>query len=390
MTTNKYRFNTRAIHAGQSACPSTGAIMTPIYATSTYVQSSPGKHLGYEYSRTHNPTRTAYEDCIASLENGSKGYAFASGMAAIAAVIDTLPANSHIIAMNDLYGGTFRLFDKVRAKTSGLQVDYIDINNEQELKKVIKKNTKMIWVESPTNPMLSLVDIEKAASFAKENNCLLVVDNTFATPYLQQPLQIGADIVVHSATKYLNGHSDVVNGVVVVGDNIPLQESLEFVQNSIGAVCGPFDSFLVLRSLKTLGIRMEQHCKNAIIIAEFLEKHQAVKKVYYPGLKSHPHFDIAKKQMSKPGGMISIELNGDINTAKKFLEKTKLFALAESLGGVESLIEHPAIMTHAAVEPDIRKKLGISDTLIRLSVGIEDVEDLLLDLDNALRAASSK
>lgn len=386
--TNKYRFNTRAIHAGQSPCQSTGAIMTPIYATSTYVQSSPGKHLGYEYSRTQNPTRTAYEDCIASLENGSKGFAFGSGMAAIASVIDLLPINSHIIAMNDLYGGTFRLFDKIRSKTSGLQVDYIDINNEQDLKKSLKSNTKMIWVETPTNPMLSLVDIAKAANFAKENNCILVVDNTFATPYLQQPLQLGADIVVHSATKYLNGHSDVVNGVVVVGDDLKLQESLALVQNSIGAVCGPFDSFLVLRSLKTLGIRMKQHCKNAATIAEYLERHQAVKKVYYPGLKSHKDYELAKKQMSAPGGMICIELKGNIDTAQKFLENTKLFALAESLGGVESLIEHPAIMTHASVAVDVRQKLGITDTLVRLSVGIEDVEDLILDLDNALNLRS--
>ena len=382
--TNTYQFNTRAIHAGQAPCKATGAIMTPIYATSTYTQSSPGEHLGYEYSRSQNPTRTAYEQCIANLEEGAEGFAFASGMAAISAIIDTLPMNSHIIAMNDLYGGTFRLFDKVRAKTSGLEVDYVDVNNEEALTRALKSNTKLIWVETPTNPMLCLVDIKKAGQFAKANNCLLVVDNTFATPYLQRPLTLGADIVVHSATKYLNGHSDVVNGVVVVGDNPALQADMGFVQNSVGAVCGPFDSFLVLRSLKTLGIRMKQHCENAMAIAHFLDKHPMIKKVHYPGLKSHPHYDIANAQMSAPGGMISIELNGDLATTKRFLKSTTLFSLAESLGGVESLIEHPALMTHASVAKEVRAQLGITDTLVRLSVGIEDAEDLIRDLDNAL------
>lgn len=384
--TKKYRFDTRAIHAGQHPCPATGAIMTPIYASSTYVQSSPGNHLGYEYSRTQNPTRTAYEDCVASLELGSKGYAFGSGMAAVSAIIDTLPINSHIIAMNDLYGGTFRLFDKVRSKTSGLTVDYIDMNDEQSLQQAHKTNTRLIWLETPTNPMLALADIKKVSAFAKAQGCLLVVDNTFATPYLQQPLTLGADIVIHSATKYLNGHSDVVNGIVVVGDSPELQEQLAFIQNSVGAVCGPFDSFLVLRSLKTLGLRMRQHCHNAQIIAEFLDEHPQVEHVYYPGLKSHPQYQIAKQQMRLPGGMISFKLKGDITFAKRFLESTQLFALAESLGGVESLIEHPAIMTHAAIPAETRQKLGISDSLIRLSVGIEDVEDLLADLDGALRS----
>jgi cystathionine beta-lyase len=382
----KYHFDTRAIHAGQSPCPSTGAIMTPIYATSTYVQPSPGEHLGYEYSRTQNPTRKAYEDCMASLENGEKGFAFASGMAAISAIIDTLPVNSHIIAMNDLYGGTFRLFDKVRSHTSGLEVDFIDLNNEAMLTDAIKENTRLIWAETPTNPMLSLVDIASIAKIAKHHNVKCVVDNTFATPYIQQPLTLGADIVVHSATKYLNGHSDVVNGIVIVGSDQELQENLAFVQNSVGGVCGPFDSFLVLRSLKTLGLRMRQHCQSAQIIAEHLEKHPKVKRVYYPGLTSHPQHELATRQMHLPGGMVSIELNGDLADAKRMLESTHLFALAESLGGVESLIEHPAIMTHASVDPKLRQALGISDTLIRLSVGIEDVNDLIEDLEEALRS----
>lgn len=380
----KYRFNTRAIHAGQAPCPATGAIMTPIYATSTYVQSAPGEHLGFEYSRTQNPTRSAYEQCIADLEEGAQGFAFASGMAAIAAVIDLLPQNSHIIAMHDLYGGTFRLFNKVRSQTSGLEVDYIDVNNTDALKAAFKPNTKLIWVETPTNPMLSLVDIQQTASIAKAHNCLLVVDNTFATPYLQQPLTLGADIVVHSATKYLNGHSDVVNGVVVINDNPELQEKMGFIQNSVGAICGPFDSFLVLRSLKTLGIRMKQHCENAQTIANFLNEHAQVEKVYYPGLECHPQHELAKKQMQAPGGMITMTLKGSLTTAKHFLKSTKLFSLAESLGGVESLIEHPAIMTHASVSPEIRAQLGISDTLVRLSVGIEDVDDLIDDLNTAL------
>ena len=382
--TSKYQFNTRAIHAGQTPCSATGAIMTPIYATSTYVQQSPGEHLGYEYSRSQNPTRTAYEHCIADFEEGAQGFAFASGMAAISAVIDILPQNSHIIAMHDLYGGTFRLFDKVRSKTSGLEVDYIDVNDAALLKKTLKPNTQLIWVETPTNPMLSLVDIQKTANIAKENNCLLVVDNTFATPYLQQPLTFGADIVVHSATKYLNGHSDVVNGVIVVNDNPELQEKIGFIQNSVGAVCGPFDSFLVLRSLKTLGIRMKQHCENSAHIADFLSSHDMVEHVYYPGLESHPQHDIANQQMRAPGGMISMTLKGNLDNAHTFLKSTKLFSLAESLGGVESLIEHPAIMTHASVAPSIRAQLGISDTLIRLSIGIEDVNDLINDLDSAL------
>ena len=359
--------------------------MPAIYATSTYVQSSPGKHLGYEYSRTQNPTRDAYEACVASLENGHQGFGFGSGMAAVSAVIELLAADSHIIAMNDLYGGTFRLFDKIRSKTSNLQVSYIDVNDEQLLKASLKSNTKMIWVETPTNPMLSIVDIAKVADFAQKHQLLLVVDNTFATPYLQQPLSLGADIVIHSATKYLNGHSDIVNGIVVV-KNAELAEQMAFIQNSVGSVCSPFDSFLVLRALKTLGIRMERHCQNAQIIAEFLQAHPKVNRVIYPGLKDHPHHQIASAQMKAAGGMISVELKGNLNSTVQFLEQTKLFALAESLGGVESLIEHPAIMTHASVPLENRQKLGISDTLVRLSVGIEDSEDLISDLDLALRS----
>ncbi len=377
------KFNTRAIHAGQAPCPHTGAIMTPIYTTSTYVQESPGKHTGYEYSRTKNPTRTAYEDCIASLESGSHGFAFASGMAAISTIIDLLPKDSHIIAMHDLYGGTFRLFDKVRSKTSGLSVSYVDVNDEAALENALKVNTRLIWAETPSNPMLQLVDISKLASFAKKNQLLSVIDNTFATPFIQRPLEQGIDIVIHSATKYLNGHSDVINGVVVV-NNASLAEEIAFLQNSVGAVSSPFDSFFVLRSLKTLPLRMERHCENAMKLAQFLDKHPKIQKVVYPGLPSHPHHELAKKQMSHFGGMISIYINGNLDDTLRFLETTKVFALAESLGGVESLIEHPAIMTHAAVDKEARDKLGINDNFVRLSVGIEDSDDLIEDLDNAL------
>ncbi len=380
----KNRFSTRAIHAGQSPCQSTGAIMTPIYATSTYVQSKPGEHLGYEYSRTQNPTREAYENCIASLESGQHGFAFASGMAAIATIIDLLPKDAHIIASHDLYGGTFRLFDKVKSKTSGLTVSYIDINDEGELDKALNKNTKMIWAETPTNPTLGLVDIDKMAKFAKANGLTSVIDNTFATPYLQRPLEWGIDIVVHSATKYLNGHSDVVNGVVVINDNPQLKEDIAFLQNSVGAIASPFDSFFVLRSLKTLAVRMEKHCANALTIANWLNDSPRVEEVYFPGLKSHPHADIAKKQMAMPGAMISFKVDGSLEDTITFLQRCQIFALAESLGGVESLIEHPAIMTHASVDKDVRKALGIDDNFVRLSVGIEDVEDLIEDLEQAL------
>ncbi len=379
----KYQFSTKAIHSGQSPDSVTGAIMTPIYATSTYVQKEPGIHSGYEYSRTSNPTRFALEECIADLENGTKGFAFASGMAAISAIVDLLPKDSHMIAVDDLYGGSYRLFDKVKKVTSGITVDYIQMENPEEIEKHVKTNTRMIWVETPTNPLLKIVDLEKVAVIAQKHNIITVCDNTFATPYIQRPLESGFDIVVHSATKYLNGHSDVVAGLIVTGDNNELAERIGFLQNAVGGILSPFDSFLVLRGLKTLAIRMREHCSNAQKIAEYLEPHKRVEKVFYPGLKSHPHYALAKKQMFLPGGMVTFLLKGGLNESKKFLQGTKLFALAESLGGVESLIEHPAIMTHASIPKENREKLGIFDNLIRISVGIEDIHDLIRDLEYA-------
>ncbi|MEO7103901.1 MAG: PLP-dependent aspartate aminotransferase family protein [Gemmatimonadaceae bacterium] len=376
---------TRAIHAGQSPDPSTGAIMTPIYATSTYVQSSPGVHKGYEYSRTQNPTRMAYERCVADLEGGRAGFAFASGLAAAATVLDLLDSGSHVIAMDDLYGGTYRLFERVRRRSAGLDFSFIDLNDVTALKAALKPNTRMIWAETPTNPMLKLVDLGKIGAFARKHGLILVVDNTFSSPMLQRPLEHGADLVLHSATKYLNGHSDMVGGIVVAGDSDELVEQMGFLQNSVGAVAGPFDSFLALRGLKTLHLRMKAHCESAITLAGWLEKHPAVKRVIYPGLKSHPQHALAKRQMDAPGGIISIEVAGGLRKARKVLERCHLFALAESLGGVESLIEHPAIMTHASVPLANRKRLGISDGLIRLSVGVEDVADLRAELEAALR-----
>lgn len=379
----KKGFNTRSIHAGQSPDPSTGAIMTPIYQTSTYVQAAPGEHQGFEYSRTHNPTRFAYEDCIANLESGTKGFAFASGMAATATVLELLDSGDHVIASDDLYGGTFRLFHRVRERSAGLKFDFIDMTNPKNVEQAITPDTKMIWVETPTNPMLKLVDLEAIVNIAAERGIIAVCDNTFATPWAQRPLEYGFDIVLHSATKYIAGHSDVVGGVVVVGDD-DLAERMAFLQNSAGAVQGPFDSFLAMRSLKTLGLRMERHNSNAMEIAKFLDKHPKVEKVIYPGLESHPQYELAQRQMKGPGGMISIVVKGSYVDAKKFLQKLQVFSLAESLGGVESLVNHPAIMTHASVPPEKREKLGISDMLVRLSVGIEDVEDLIADLDQAL------
>ena len=378
-------FETRAIHAGQHPDASTGAVMTPIYATSTYRQSSPGVHQGYEYSRTQNPTRAAYEACIASLESGERGFAFASGMAAINTVIDLLNAEDHVIAMDDLYGGTYRLFDKVKTRTSNLSFSFVNMENIENITAAIRPNTRMIWLETPSNPMLKLADLAKIAALAKQHNIITVADNTFATPWLQRPLELGFDIVLHSATKYLNGHSDVVNGVVVVGHNLPLIEQVGFLQNSCGAVCGPFDSFLVLRSLKTLSLRMERHCENAHALASWLEAHSGIDKVIYPGLASHPQHALAKKQMHDFGGMISMVVAGGLEGAKRFLSRCELFTLAESLGGVESLIEHPAIMTHASIPAETRKMLGIEDGFIRLSVGIEHIDDLIADLDHALR-----
>lgn len=375
---------TRAIHAGQSPDPSTGAIMVPIYATSTYVQKSPGVHQGYEYSRSQNPTRMAYERCIADLEGGSQGYAFASGLAAASTVLDLLDSGSHVIAMDDLYGGTYRLFERVRRRSAGLDFSFIDLNDGAALKAALKPNTRMIWAETPTNPMLKLVDLAKIGVFARKHGLILVVDNTFCSPMLQRPLEYGADLVLHSATKYLNGHSDMVGGIVVAGKNSELAEQMAFLQNSVGAVAGPFDSFLAMRGMKTLHLRMRAHCESAMLLAQWLDKHPAIERVIYPGLKSHPQHALAKRQMDGFGGIISIEVKGGLRKARRMLERCKLFALAESLGGVESLIEHPAIMTHASVPAANRKKLGISDGLIRLSVGVEDVEDLKAELAHSM------
>lgn len=380
---NKH-FNTRAIHAGQHPDPSTGAVMTPIYATSTYKQASPGQHQGFEYSRTQNPTRTAYEGCIASLESGTRGFAFASGMAAINTVIDLLDAGDHVIATEDLYGGTYRLFDKVKTRTSNLSFSFVDMSNIDSIEVAIQPNTRMIWLETPSNPMLKLADLGKIAALSKKHGLLCVADNTFATPWIQRPLELGFDIVMHSATKYLNGHSDVISGVVVVGDNLELAEKIGFLQNSCGAVAGPFDSFLVLRGLKTLPLRMRQHCESANELAHWLEKHPQIQHVIYPGLASHPQHALATHQMHAFGGMISMVIKGGLAHATRFLSRCELFTLAESLGGVESLIEHPALMTHASIPADTRKALGIEDGFVRLSVGIEDIDDLKADLDYAL------
>jgi len=384
MEKTKQDISTRVIHAGQTPDPATGAIMTPIYATSTYVQASPGKHQGFEYSRSQNPTRQAYEQCVADLESGQRGFAFASGMAAIATVLELLQPGDHVIAMDDLYGGTYRLLEKVRKRSAGIHVSFVDLSDPEKIIAAIRPETRLLWVETPTNPMLKLVDLKQVAAIAKQHRLISVVDNTFATPILQRPLEYGFDIVVHSATKYLNGHSDVIGGVAIVGDNAELAQQLGFLQNSVGAIAGPFDSFLVLRGIKTLAVRMERHCSNALTLAAWLEKHPKVARVYYPGLASHPQHSLAKKQMAQFGGMISIELTCDIQETIKVLERCRIFALAESLGGVESLIEHPAIMTHASIPAAQREHLGIRDSLIRLSVGIEAVDDLRGDLAQAL------
>lgn len=381
---NKLNFATRTIHAGQTPDPTTGAVMPPIYATSTYAQESPGKHKGFEYSRTHNPTRFAYERCIADLESGVAGFAFASGMATTSTIMELLNHGDHVIAMDDLYGGTFRLFDKVRKRTAGLQFSFVDLSNPENLKNAIRPETKMLWIESPTNPLLKLADIKQLAEIAHQHKLIVVVDNTFASPWIQRPLELGADIVMHSATKYLNGHSDMIGGIAVVGDNKPLIEQMAFLQNSIGAIQGPFDSFLALRGLKTLALRMERHCANAMQIAQWLEQHPKIQKVYYPGLASHSQHELAKKQMHAFGGIVTTVLKGDLKDTTRFLERCQLFTLAESLGGVESLIDHPAIMTHASIPAETRAQLGISDSLVRLSVGVEAIEDLIADLDNAL------
>jgi len=381
-------FDTRVIHAGQSPDPSTGAVMQPIYATSTYAQASPGEHQGYEYSRSQNPTRMAWERCLADLEGGTHGFAFASGMAAIATMLELLDAGSHIVAMDDLYGGTGRLFNRVRARTAGLQVSYADLSQPASLEAALQDDTRMVWIETPTNPMLKLVDIEAVARRARQHGALVVVDNTFASPWGQRPLEMGADLVMHSATKYLNGHSDMVGGVVALRD-AALAEQMGFLQNSIGAVAGPFDSFLALRGVKTLALRMERHNANALAIARWLEGRAGVERVIYPWLDSHPQQALARRQMAGGGGIVSFVIEGGLEQARTFLEHCRLFTLAESLGGVESLVNHPAIMTHASVPPETRARLGIGDTLVRLSVGIEALEDLLADLDQSLAAALS-
>jgi cystathionine gamma-lyase len=381
---NRLAFATRTIHGGQQHDPTTGAVMVPIYATSTYAQESPGVHKGFEYSRSQNPTRFAFERCVADLEGGSRGYAFGSGLAAVATILELLDAGAHVIASSDLYGGSFRLFDKVRTRTMGLEFSYVDLADVGAVEAAIRPETRLIWVETPTNPMLRLADLDALAALAKKKGVLIAADNTFASPYCQRPLEHGFDLVMHSTTKYLNGHSDVVGGVVVAGADKALADQMAFLHNAIGSVSGPFDSFLALRGLKTLALRMERHCSNAMKIAAWLEGRAEVKQVIYPGLPSHPQHALAQKQMHGFGGMITAVLDRDLAGTKRMLERTELFTLAESLGGVESLIEHPAIMTHASIPPHVREELGISDGLVRLSVGVEDADDLIADLEQAL------
>lgn len=384
-TEKKLAFTTRCIHAGQTPDPTTGALITPIYATSTYAQKSPGIHQGFEYSRSQNPTRFAYERCIADLENGRSGFAFASGLAAINTLLELLNPGDHIVGMDDLYGGTVRLFNQIKQRSSDLRFSYVDMTDLTQLSQQIKPETKLIWIESPTNPLLKLVDIEHVVSIARQHHVITVVDNTFATPWIQQPLRLGCDLVVHSATKYLNGHSDMVGGIVVVGDNPELIEKVGYLQNALGAIQSPFDSFLALRGLHTLALRMQRHCDNALNVAQFLEQHNQVETVFYPGLPSHPQHHVAKKQMQNGfGGMVSFLLRGDLEATRGFLERCRLFTLAESLGCVESLVDHPAIMTHAALPAATRQHLGITDNLVRLSVGIEAADDLIEDLKQAL------
>lgn len=379
----KQGFSTRAIHAGQPPDSATGAVITPIYATSTYVQSSPGVHKGLDYARTHNPTRWAYERCVADLESGHAAYAFSSGMAAIATVLDLLDSGSHVVALDDLYGGTRRLFERVRRRSAGLDFTYATLQSRAQLESALRPNTRMIWIESPSNPLLKLVDLDMIAEVARARGILACADNTFATPWTQRPLENGFAIVVHSATKYLNGHSDMVGGIAIARDPA-LCEQLAFLQNAIGSIPSPFDCFLATRGLKTLGVRMRAHNDNALAIAQWLEAHPKVEKVYYPGLRSHSQYELARRQMRGGGGMVSAVLKGGLEASRRFLERCRIFSLAESLGGVESLIEHPAIMTHASVPAEVRAELGISDSLARLSVGIEELEDLIADLDNAL------
>lgn len=385
MTQSKPHFSTLCIHAGQSPDPTTGAVMPPISQSSTYVQDSPGVHKGFEYSRSHNPTRFAWERCVAALESGTRAWAFASGMAASSTVLELLDAGSHVIASEDIYGGSYRLFEKVRARSAGHSFSYVDLRDPQNLVRAIRPNTRLVWVETPTNPMLRLADLTAIATLAHAHGLLCVADNTFASPCLQRPIEHGFDLVMHSATKYLNGHSDMVGGVVVAGDKQEVADRLRFLQNAVGSVAGPFDAYLALRGVKTLALRMRRHCDNALELAAWLERHPKVERVHYPGLASHPQHALALAQMPQGfGGMVTIELKTDLAGSRRFLEATELFSLAESLGGVESLIEHPAIMTHASIPAAERAKLGITDSLCRLSVGIEDVDDLRADLGHAL------
>ena len=380
---NRQGFSTRAIHAGQRPDPTTGAVMTPIYATSTYAQESPGVNKGYEYARGKNPTREAFEACLADLENGTAGFGFASGMAATSTLLELLDAGSEVLTGDDLYGGTYRLFERVRRRSAGLNFRYVDLSDVAAVEAAIGPQTKMLWVETPTNPLMKLADIAALSKLAKARGLLMVVDNTFATPWCQNPLDLGADLVMHSVTKYLNGHSDVIGGAVVVRD-ADLAAQVKFLQNSVGGVMGPFDAFLANRGLKTLGVRMKAHCENASAIARWLEGRPGVARVFYPGLESHPQHALAKRQMRGFGGMISLIVDGDLSRTRQVLERFQVFTLAESLGGVESLVNHPAIMTHASVPREVREAGGVTDSLIRLSVGVEDIDDLIADLEQAL------
>jgi cystathionine gamma-lyase len=381
---NRLGFATRCIHAGQENDPTTGAVMTPIYATSTYAQSSPGVHKGFEYSRTQNPTRMAFERCIADLEGGTAAYAFASGMAATATILECLEKNSHVVVGDDVYGGTRGLFDQVRRRSAGIETTYTDLSDADELTAAIRPNTRLVWLETPTNPMLKVIDLERIAEIARAKKILTACDNTFASPWTQRPLEYGFDFVMHSTTKYLNGHSDIVGGVVVVGDNDDLRDRVAFLQNAVGAIQGPSDSFLALRGVKTLSLRMERQSASSLRIANWLAKHARIERVHYPGLESHPQHDLALRQMRAFGAMIAVEIAGSADDARHFLERCRLFTLAESLGGVESLISLPALMTHASTPANVRAALGITDHLVRISVGIEECDDLIADLDFAL------
>ena len=381
----KKNFETLAIHAGQKPDPTSGAVMTPIVMASTFEQSSPGVHKGYDYSRSINPTREAFEECIASLENGIKGFGFSSGVAAISACVELLEPGDHIIAMDDLYGGSVRLFNEIKSISQGIKISYVDMSNIENIEKEISDNTKMLFIETPTNPLLKVSDLQKISELAKNRKILTVCDNTFASPFNQKPLNFGIDVVIHSATKYLGGHSDLIAGAMVIGkDDLDLIARMENIHNSLGPISGAFDSFLLLRSLKTLVVRMQRHNENAMKLAQYFEGHNKISRVIYPGLASHPQHSLAKSQMEGFSGIVSLELNGNLSNAKELLEKTSIFTLAESLGGVESLIEHPGLMTHASLPEERRKKLGISDTLIRLSVGLENIDDLVDDIESSL------